>query len=628
MMALLRSSLIIASSLAVILSGFAGAPSIAERTQQDQSWTIMVYMADDFLTSLDWQNDFNEMEAAQQAAGTDIIVLVDQYGSPNSALYRIQHDPNYLDDTIVSAPIDDDGAVISGGEVNMAEESTLSSFITYSMSSYPADHYVLVLWGHGAGWKGLCPDGADILTLPEFGNALSQATSSAARLLDLVVVDSCAEATLETLWQIHDYARYFAASENNVPFQGLPYNIVMGHLAANPSQSVEDFASTLAHDYVLWSSGNTDYSVTMGVFNLSMMEPLVNTLTAISIQGQKYDPIFHETLRAAFNSSEEYEEYFTVDFGHFMQQLLRSDLPLEIRHYAIESMLRSESVVEHFEKYESKNLVYGVKVGNASGLTIFAPSSSMADALYNDVALASTDWFAFGQLLRKDTTTIMNGPGPNVTVTSGLVNLTWQDGAETSSIWVFLNLSSGLSYVETITVDGPYITLTGVPGHLTIAASSYTGGIVTSYRTLNATLEGSVTIEVQITRDGVLVGGLSDSYDISVIAPGNVWLGPGQHPLTGADDSVLFSVSIPDDALVGDPLSITVYDESSGKLVGAKTVFVPLNTTTVSVEVIDSCECQYRDVVPLLFALLPGLLILVFALSLYYEKRKRKDRDE
>jgi hypothetical protein len=583
-------------------------------------------MADDYSSSLVWQNDFNEMEAAQQAPGTNIIVLVDSLGSPNSAVYRIEHDPNYLDDTIVSDEIDDGGVVVSGGEVNMAAASTLESFITFSMSTYQADNYVLVLWGHGAGWRGLCPDGADILTLPEFSDALSQATSIMARKVDLIIVDSCAEATLETLWQIHDYARYFAASENNVPFQGLPYDVALNDLAEKPNQSVEVFASRVAHDYVLWSSSNTDYSVAMGVFNLSRIEPLVKNLNAMSLQGQKYDPIFHETLRTAFNSSEEYEEDFTVDFGHFMLQLLEADLPLEIRYQAIEGLVEFESVVEHFEKHESQSMVFGTKVGHASGFTIFAPSDSVGDGPYNDVALSSTNWGGLGRLLRTDVATVTNGPGPDVTVSSGTANLTWQDNAENTTVWVFLNLSSGLSFVKTIAAEGPTLSIVGVMGRLTLATSSYIGGLVSSYRTVNVTIEGTVTIEIQVIRDGVIAVDLSNSYDIEVIAPGNVRLGPAEHPPAGVDDSLSFSVNVPSDAMVGDLLSVNVYDASSGGLVGTKTALVPPDSTTISVDVIDSCECQNRDLVPLLFALLPGLLILIFALSLYYEKRRGKNQ--
>jgi hypothetical protein len=161
MMTRLGAVVVFSVLLAVVLSGSAQSPFAVNGTRQDSSWTIMMYMADDFASSLNWQEDFNEIEAAQQAPGTSIIALVDQYGPDNSNLYKILHDPNFLDPVLVSTTVNDSGAVVSGGEVNMAAASTLRALIEFSASSYPADKYVLVLWGHGAGWRGLCPDDID-----------------------------------------------------------------------------------------------------------------------------------------------------------------------------------------------------------------------------------------------------------------------------------------------------------------------------------------------------------------------------------------------------------------------------------------------------------------------------------
>jgi len=640
MMTRLSAVVVFSVLLAVMFSGSAQSPLSTNWTRQDSSWTIMMYMADDFASSLNWQEDFNEIEAALQAPGTNIIALVDQYGPDNSTLYKILHDPNFLDPALISTAINDSGAVISGGEVNMAAASTLQAFIEFSAALYPADKYVLVLWGHGAGWRGLCPDGIDVLTLQELGDALSQATSTIGRPLDLVVVDSCAEATMETLWEIHEYSRLFVASEKDVPFQGLPYVIVMNELAAMPSQSVEEFASKIADDYVLWSSTNTDYSVTMGVFNLSRMEPLVTALNALSAQGQKYDPIFHDVLRAAFNESEGYEEAYCVDFGHFMWQLQKADLPLEIRHYAIESLQEVMAVVDHFAKYGNPNPINGVHVRNASGLTIFAPSAGVADDTYGNISLATSNWYGFGRLLRNDTLIIPNGPGPSVSYSSSnssangtsiglpkdIATLTWSGGVQIYTIWVFRNLSGGLVYLFHMAIYSSEFSISGYPGPLTLATSSHLDGRLNSYRTVNITLDGSVRITVQVTRDGMLANHLSDEYDISVVVSDGKRLAPAQLPPIGADNSCSFLVRVPEDAIVGDLVMIEIVDRSSGDIVGMKRVFVPRNATTVNVEVLIQCDCPYRIVVPLLLALLPGLLILGFALSLHYQKRNEKGK--
>ncbi|MCA9793926.1 MAG: hypothetical protein KC910_19085, partial [Candidatus Eremiobacteraeota bacterium] len=44
------------------------------------------------------------------------------------------------------------------GEVNMAEPATLARFLKTGVKLYPARHYALFLWDHGAGWEGMCAD--------------------------------------------------------------------------------------------------------------------------------------------------------------------------------------------------------------------------------------------------------------------------------------------------------------------------------------------------------------------------------------------------------------------------------------------------------------------------------------
>src|SRR5512136_1192232 len=146
-------------------------------------WTIMMYMADDYPPDLPWSDNIHQMEAANQTDGTNVIALVDPLGAGNSKLLKVEHGG--------AVAVSDSFAVIPpSGEVNMATPNTLNSFIRFSATNYPADRYVLILWGHGAGWVGMCPDGTDILTLGELRDALSSATGSMGRPLDLVGVDS------------------------------------------------------------------------------------------------------------------------------------------------------------------------------------------------------------------------------------------------------------------------------------------------------------------------------------------------------------------------------------------------------------------------------------------------------
>ena len=41
------------------------------------------------------------------------------------------------------------------GETNMGDWKHLAEFVAWTMSKFPAKHYALVIWNHGAGWQGV-----------------------------------------------------------------------------------------------------------------------------------------------------------------------------------------------------------------------------------------------------------------------------------------------------------------------------------------------------------------------------------------------------------------------------------------------------------------------------------------
>ena len=116
-------------------------------------WTFMVYLdADNDLEPFGIL-DFNEMEKVGSSAEVNIIVQMDRisgYDNSNgnwtgTKRYKITKDSNT--DLISSTVIQD------MGEVNMGDPASLTSFIDWATTNYPAANYALVLWDHGGGWQ-------------------------------------------------------------------------------------------------------------------------------------------------------------------------------------------------------------------------------------------------------------------------------------------------------------------------------------------------------------------------------------------------------------------------------------------------------------------------------------------
>jgi hypothetical protein len=599
-------------------------PASRSDAQPSSSWTIMAYMADDYYIPLSWQDDLNEMEAAQQAPGTNIIALVDPLGPDNSMLLKVSHDPNFLDSTIVSQTMDDSGAVIPSGEVDMGSPAALSAFIEFAARSFPADHYVLDLWGHGAGWRGLCPDGTDILTLPELRTALSDATSVIGKKLDMVVVDSCAEASVETLHEIDGYVDFFVASEKDVPYEGLPYVLVLNDLASSTVQGVERFASRIVDDYVTWSVTNSEYSTTMAAFNLTSG----HSLSTLSSSFAYFDPIFHDTFWSVLQSSEYYENVSTIDYGDMLDLLSKSDTPLSTRKGAIDELVTLNLLIAHFAKHSNPDATDGIEVANATGITIYVPSDNAYDDPYDQLAIADTGWGVSGRTLSGATATIPNGPMPLVVYEDAAIGgAALPNTADISmpvtygvlDLVMFRYSSWGLAEDQGHIANGQLATITGVAGKLSVDVSTHSLSeprMATSYHRLNITLYGESALKVDVFRGGEHV--LRDNFEVSLDGP------VGNNTASFSEGSYNMNLTIPYDAEIGDRATVIVRDRSSGELLTTMTTVIAPSSMTVQIEIPQDRSNAAEPIVLASMSILPGALVFIFAIMLHRQRKGRR----
>ncbi|MBI3797038.1 MAG: peptidase C11 [Deltaproteobacteria bacterium] len=123
-------------------------PSAAARNRsstpkaQDKQWTIMVYLAGDNNLDSAGVTDLKEMKKVGSTDQINVIAQFDRSGS-NQATKRY-----YLQK---STTLDKD-AVANLGETDTGDPQVLASFIQWGMKNYPAQHYLVVIWNHGAGW--------------------------------------------------------------------------------------------------------------------------------------------------------------------------------------------------------------------------------------------------------------------------------------------------------------------------------------------------------------------------------------------------------------------------------------------------------------------------------------------
>ncbi len=205
--------------------------------QEKDNWTIMIYLDGDNNFCKYAQQELDEIREVQLKGDITIVVLFDERGEDNAHCYLFRG---------VTEEIPLNRMHRSWkNEVNMGDQHTLQTFVTYVMGYYPAHHYVLELWGHGYGLKGMCSDETsyDRLSLVEIKSALTKASDT----IDILILTACYMGEMECIDELRDAAEYIIASEDEIPASGLPHTKVFNYLTKNSSP--EEFSSEIIETY-------------------------------------------------------------------------------------------------------------------------------------------------------------------------------------------------------------------------------------------------------------------------------------------------------------------------------------------------------------------------------------------
>jgi Clostripain family len=243
----------------------------------EKDWTVLVYMAADNSLFPYALMDLYEMEAAfksRNVAGstlkTDLLVQVD--GPATDDLRRlhifsgpVQYEEKSKDDfadktlDVIQSPVvarlpENDGKT---------ERERLSEFLTWAARRYPSRHYMVIVWGHGQGWKSFpvedpassrllhasdapafpkpAPDksfggiafrqsSGTWLDVPALSSALGDLRDAIGKPVDVYASDACLMQMLEVAYEVGANARFVVGSAQVQSFFGLPYRRILYEL--------------------------------------------------------------------------------------------------------------------------------------------------------------------------------------------------------------------------------------------------------------------------------------------------------------------------------------------------------------------------------------------------------------
>ncbi|OGS07232.1 MAG: hypothetical protein A2270_11330 [Elusimicrobia bacterium RIFOXYA12_FULL_51_18] len=347
-----------------------------------KNWTIMVFVnAKNNLESYGL-SDVNEMEVIGSDANVNIVAelgRIDGYSSAEgdwkgSRRYLVQKD---ADTSKITSPI-----VMEIPKSDMGSWEYLVGFTKWAMEKYPARHYVLVVWNHGAGWnkerpfedRGISYDdeSGNHITTPQLSQAMAQIGK-----IDVFSMDACLMQMAEVGYQIKDYADYIVASEETEPGDGYTYNTWLGPLAATPDMSAADLSKAMVDSY-------TDHyqAIKQGATQSSIKTASFGKLTQL-LDGWTAEVMAAGDLANVKNARTKAQAFYystNKDLYHFVKLVSDGTASAAVAEKGKELMgfLKTDLILH--------NRVTGTKYANSFGLAVYIPSSYTPS--YNDLTWA------------------------------------------------------------------------------------------------------------------------------------------------------------------------------------------------------------------------------------------------
>ena len=272
-----------------------------------KKWCVMVYFAADVDLGSAAMADLEQMKAAGSSGEVDLLAQVNSGGSQSIRRYHLHKDTYLQEDLITNRNANDEEQLL----YNVDAKQDLIEFVRWCATRSEAEHYALILWGHGQGWKA---DNPDPCFVPGAGNprksihqqleilaaekrefaaslpasmpttllngetgfldnkalreVLAEAKKTFGQNIDILGMDACLMAMAEICCQVSDSVNYLVACEDTVPDESWPYDSILKLLVANADQMTPEIFSSVIVWKFIFDFGQKRKYVTQSICKL------------------------------------------------------------------------------------------------------------------------------------------------------------------------------------------------------------------------------------------------------------------------------------------------------------------------------------------------------------------------
>ncbi len=371
-----------------------------------KEWTFLLFLNGH--NNLDSYGAFN-INQMEQVGSNDQINMVVQWASLKNKQTKSLFVTKDNDVKNVTSK-----AVETMAPVDMGDYRNLVEFVRWGVQNYPAKHYFIAVWNHGAGWhlenvRGLGDvQVQDIsyddntghhISTEELGLSMAQAAQIIGHKVDVYGSDACLMAMAEVAGEMKDSVSYFVGSEETEPGYGWPYNTFFTRFAANTAATPADVSIYLTEEYLKAYNGGIygKQDVTFSAYDMSKFQAVMSSTKALSATLASLAPADISKAKTAANSTQSYAYDDYKDFHDFLDRAAVSSVALD-------------AVVVETVKDSIRNLVIsGGGTGSykaSHGISIWLPTQasdlSRYQARYSKLTFnQNTNWLSFLTILNK-----------------------------------------------------------------------------------------------------------------------------------------------------------------------------------------------------------------------------------
>lgn len=355
-------------------------------------WTVLAYMAAD-CDLVRWMfNDLIEMKSVGSNDDLHVLALFDGPLLADSFIVRLN----------AGTPLGQD-LLMRFNEVRSSDAKLLTQTLRLAQA-FPSEHRIVILGGHGSGWKGALVDQemgrryvqqhgrlelpgpgkvcdaelrrCQVATQDELNHAIESRDDTANGPIDVMAFDACYMGNLESICYFGNHTRWMVLSEDQWPGEGFDYRALL-HTLRNeplitPEVLVRHWVADQARVYVADVQRGTP--VTLAAIDATRFAALADAFVRFAQSLDPHNKALLQALNEALAGTWRSEETGLTDLKGLAQQLLVRPVPSVCADAAKALVHRLDEAMVAF--------CGGGTPSSTNGLSVYAPPPDRFDIDY------------------------------------------------------------------------------------------------------------------------------------------------------------------------------------------------------------------------------------------------------